>query len=104
MKTLLKTLIERQLIPDNSVFGGRVRARCLGAQTLKVRKDVFYTKLNSRGFVCKDELSHPYFMEFDDLDTIDGMDIERFAKVYNIKADGSVKKPGKKRGRKPKAV
>jgi hypothetical protein len=41
-------------------------------------------------------------MEFDDLDAIDGMDIERFAKVYNIKADGSVKTPGKKRGRKPK--
>jgi hypothetical protein len=104
MKTILKTLIERRLIPDNSVFGGRVRAHCLGGQNLKVLKDVFYTGLNSRGFVCKDELSNTYFMEFDDLYAIDGMDIERFAKVYNIKADGSVKKPGKKRGRKPKAA
>jgi hypothetical protein len=102
MKTLIKILIERQLIPNNSVFSGRVRAKCLGAQTLKVRKDVFYSGLNKQGFICKDELSSPYFMEFDDLDAIDGMDIERFAKVYNIKADGSVKTPGKKRGRKPK--
>ena len=104
MKTLLKTLLERQLIPSNSVFSGRVRAHCLGAQTLKVRKDVFYVGLNSQGFMCKDELSNPYFMDFDDLDAIDGMDIPRFAKVYNIKADGSVGGAGKKRGRKPKAA
>ena len=104
MKTLVKTLLERQLIPNNSVFSGRVRASCLGAQTLKVRKDVFYVGLNKQGFMCKDELSSPYFMEFNDLDAIDGMDIARFAKVYNIKADGSVATPGKKRGRKPKAV
>ena len=104
MKTLLKTLLERQLIPSNSVFSGRVRAHCLGAQTLKVRKDVFYVGLNSQGFMCKDELSNPYFMDFDDLDAIDGMDIPRFAKVYNIKEDGSTKTAGKKRGRKPKVL
>jgi len=104
MKILLKTLLERDLIPNNSVFSGRVRAHCLGAQTLKVRKDVFYVGLNSQGFVCKDELSNPYFMEFGDLDAIDGMDIARFARVYNIKENGSTGKAGKKRGRKPKAA
>lgn len=33
---------------------------------------------------------------------IDGMDPERFAAVYNIKADGDAAKVGKRRGRKPK--
>lgn len=34
--------------------------------------------------------------------TIDGMEPARFAAVYNIKADGSGAKMGKRRGRKPK--
>lgn len=33
---------------------------------------------------------------------IDGMDPERFASVYNVKADGADAKLGKRRGRKPK--
>lgn len=37
-----------------------------------------------------------------DIQMIEGMDPERFGKVYNIKPDGSYKSPGKKRGRKPK--
>lgn len=104
MKTLLKTLLERDLIPNNSVFSGRVRAHCLGAQNLKVRKDVFYSSLSRQGFVCRDELANQYLMEFDDLESIDGMDIVRFARVYNIKENGSASKAGKKRGRKPKAA
>lgn len=35
---------------------------------------------------------------------IDGMSIERYADVYNINADGSDKRIGKKRGRKPKSA
>lgn len=33
---------------------------------------------------------------------IDGMSIDRYADVYNINSDGSDKRIGKKRGRKPK--
>lgn len=33
---------------------------------------------------------------------IDGMDLRRYADVYDINFDGSSKKTGKKRGRKPK--
>lgn len=40
----------------------------------------------------------------DSIIAIDGMDIKRYADVYNINADGSDKKLGKKRGRKPKLV
>ena len=34
--------------------------------------------------------------------TIDGMEPERFAAVYNVKPDGGTKAAGKRRGRKPK--
>jgi hypothetical protein len=37
-----------------------------------------------------------------DVLAIDGMSIERFAEIYNINADGSLRSMGRKRGRKPK--
>jgi len=42
-------------------------------------------------------------MQADHVHAIEGMDPERFAKSYNIKADGSVREY-KKRGRKPKQI
>ena len=102
MKPLLKTLIQRNLIPDNSLLTGLVKTNTLGGVQLKVRKSVYYNQLNMRGFICRGELGQKYLMQFDDVEAIDGMDLARFAKVYNIKADGSSAKPGKKRGRKPK--
>lgn len=37
-----------------------------------------------------------------DVLAIDGMSIERYAEIYNINADGSLRSMGRKRGRKPK--
>lgn len=39
----------------------------------------------------------------DNILAIDGMDLKRYADVYDINADGSNKRIGKKRGRKPKS-
>lgn len=102
MKPLLKTLLERQLIPANSVLTGSVKANVLGGVIHKIRKRVYLNGCNVKGFVCIDEMGKKYQMEFDDLESIDGMPIDRYARVYNIKADGSRAKTGKKRGRKPK--
>ena len=103
MNQLLKTLLTKQLIPYNTKLTGRCRARYLGG-TQKVLMTVYLKNLKSNGFVCTGELGENYLMKWDDLETIDGMDITRFAKVYNIKEDGSTKTAGKKRGRKPKAA
>lgn len=40
--------------------------------------------------------------ETDSIQMIDGMDLQRFADIYDLNIDGSEKKIGKKRGRKPK--
>jgi hypothetical protein len=37
-----------------------------------------------------------------DITAIDGMSIDRYAEIYNINPDGSMKSMGRKRGRKPK--
>ena len=39
----------------------------------------------------------------DNIKAIDGMDLHRFADIYDLMPDGSKKKTGRKRGRKPKA-
>lgn len=104
MNPLLTTLIERKLILDNSVLTGRIRTNTLGGVLQKVSKRVYYDYISPRGFVCHDELNKQYVMEFNDLEAIDGMDLKRYARVYNIKADGSKASVGKKRGRKPKVT
>lgn len=38
----------------------------------------------------------------DDIQEIDGMELFRFAEIYDLYVDGSQKKTGRKRGRKPK--
>jgi hypothetical protein len=37
-----------------------------------------------------------------DVTAIDGMSVERYAELYNINSDGTLKAVGRKRGRKPK--
>ena len=39
-----------------------------------------------------------------DIELIDGMDVQRYADIYDILPDGSQKKVGRKRGRKPKVL
>lgn len=64
------------------------RARC---ENDKIVFDVVSTRDGS-----------PSIIDSDSVISIDGMDPERFAEVYDIKADGSTKAPAKRRGRKPK--
>ena len=41
-------------------------------------------------------------VQIEDVIAIDGMSIERYAEIYNINPDGSLRSTGRKRGRKPK--
>jgi hypothetical protein len=47
---------------------------------------------------------HRVVVSDDQILAIDGMDPCRYADVYDLNADGSMKKVGKKRGRKPKGT
>jgi hypothetical protein len=104
MKSLIKTLIERKLVKADAVLTGLVQATSLGGVIKKIRKEVYCTGITNQGFAARDESGFQFVMQFDDLESIDGMDLPRYARVYNIKPDGGTAKTGKKRGRKPKVV
>tara|TARA_B100001093_G_scaffold167453_1_gene160071 strand:+ start:2618 stop:2890 length:273 start_codon:yes stop_codon:yes gene_type:complete len=82
---LLETLVERDLVNHNTIVYAQVKAEGLGGQPLMVKKDLYFNSDIPAGAIYD----------------IEGMEPERFAKAYNIKADGSYKN-FKKRGRKPK--
>lgn len=105
MSNLIQTLLSRKLIREDAMLSGRVPSAGLGGITTLVKKNVIFVEAHEKEyFVCKDIHGNRCYMRFSDLEAIDGMDLPRYAKVYNIKADGGTAKTGKKRGRKPKAA
>ena len=46
--------------------------------------------------------NHEIIAVSDDITAIDGMSVDRYADIYNINSDGTVRSTGRKRGRKPK--
>jgi hypothetical protein len=87
MKTsLLDTLVNRNLVTENTVIYAKVRTTGLGGTPTVVKKDIYWTDQVPAGSILD----------------IEGMAPERFAQAYNIKSDGTTKQY-KKRGRKPKA-
>lgn len=103
-KNLIETLLSRKLIGEGTLVSGRVAAASLGQDLHYVPMELMIVGKYSNGFTCQDRLKRPYRIEYDRIEAIDGMDLTRFASVYNIKADGSTKSQGKKRGRKPKSA
>lgn len=84
---LYKTLVDRNLINEDIVVTASVSARAFTTGTFTTTKEIMWDPR----------------MQADHVHAIEGMDPERFAKSYNIKADGSVREY-KKRGRKPKQI
>jgi hypothetical protein len=54
--------------------------------------------------VSGDEIQNVIQADADSIYAIDGMDLIRYADIYDILPDGTSKKVGRKRGRKPKTV
>ena len=84
---LYATLVERNLINDNTVVKAHVPAQGFHLAWYEAVKNIHW---------------HPGIVAEKIID-IEGMDPERFAKSYNIKPDGTTK-AHKKRGRKPKQI
>ena len=84
-ESLLTTLVERNLVNDNTIVYANVHSKGLGGKDIYIKKDVYW---------------YPG-MPAAAIHDIEGMDPIRFAKAYNIKPDGSTNQY-KKRGRKPK--
>ena len=84
---LMNTLIERNLLNDNTIVTSRVSSIAWNGVNHVSEKKILWNKV----------------IKCDNILAIEGMDPERFAKSYNIKPDGS-SNTQKKRGRKPKQI
>ncbi len=105
---LISALIEKQAFVDDTIFTasyhsydlfGRVFSKIGDFKLRRVIKNQSSTLLElaileSSRLVVK---ANPNAIQL-----IDGMDLQRFAEIYDLHIDGSHKKTGRKRGRKPK--
>jgi len=102
--SMINTLLEKQLIGDGTLVTGKVKTIGLGHMPQYINLELMILAKKGDNFICRDRLNKRYTIEFNRIETLDGMELARFAGVYNIKADGTVKGEGKKRGRKPKSA
>ena len=103
-ESLITTLLDKQLIKEGTLAFGRVLTAGLGQNMQYVPMELMILSRQGDRFICRDRLGRPYKMDFERVEQIDGMDLSRYAAVYNIKPDGSTRSTGKKRGRKPKSA
>ena len=84
---LMNTLIERNLLTDNTIVTSEVSSIAWNGVPLVSLKEIHWNKV----------------IKCDNILAIESMAPERFAKSYNIKPDGS-SSTQKKRGRKSKQI
>lgn len=104
--TLAKALIDRGVLNTTS----RIRAKCpivtIGHMpseaTLMLNVERIVVEDGSFKFLSSATSGKRYSVPCEKVEMIDGMYPERLAAAYDIKPDGNIKLPGKKRGRKPK--
>jgi len=104
---LAQALIDRGVINNNT----RIIAKCPvivmggmpGEQELALTVDRAYFEDGALKFRASHRSGKKYSVPAEKITIIDGMDPVRLAQAFDIKADGTKKISGKKRGRKPKA-
>lgn len=103
---LVKSLMDRGLICSKTIVTARIGVRNrMGAMTYSIADYTVESGGNdgTSGMVLRSVIGQISTTCRDcSILAIDGMSLDRFADVYNINADGSDKRVGKKRGRKPK--
>lgn len=107
MNNLISALVERQIINGDNVITASYTVQDSVGRTLKKVGDFGLINIEQQNnnilFVLQHVVEkHRVRVNDESIIAIDGMDIKRYADVYDINADGSNKKIGKKRGRKPK--
>ena len=103
-KTLAEALLNKGVMQPGTLLYGYSQSYGLGQTVQMVPIELMMENFDGEMFTCRDRLGRQYFMHVDNVQEVDGMDPVRLASIFNIKADGSDKAPGKKRGRKPKSA
>ena len=101
-KQLAEALINRGIMKPGTLLYGLTQTSGLGQTLQTLPLELMMEEFNGTIFYCRDRLGKKYTMHIDDVKEVDGMEPARLASVFDIKADGSNKVAGKKRGRKPR--
>ena len=107
-QSLAEALIERGILNNNSRIWAHCPVLAMGnAPTeayIPLTVDRFVYEEGSLKFQATHKSGRRYSIPCTEINNIDGMAPERLAAAYDIKSDGNLRPPGKKRGRKPKAM
>ena len=101
-KQLAEALINKGIMKPGTLLYGITETAGLGQIAQSIPLELMMENFVDNIFYCRDRLGKKYIMHIDNVKEVDGMNPARLASVFNIKADGSNKVAGKKRGRKPK--
>ena len=107
MNHLIKALLDKNVLNFDTVVTANYKLKdCSGRITVQQDEFVIVEVIKSE---CEYILSlrkmqgtSTIKISANDVVALDGMKPERYVEVYDISSDGSMKKIGKKRGRKPK--
>lgn len=107
MNQLISALVDRHVISGDNVITASYTVQDSVGRTLKKVGNFGLVNVEKHDNAIQFTLQHVIEknrvkVNDEAIIAIDGMDIRRYADVYDINADGSNKKMGKKRGRKPK--
>jgi hypothetical protein len=107
MNPVLTTLIDLGAIAKDSIVTARQgTANRFGVISYRsseyVIKDIVDTSQGKLLSLRENDGTQELSVQVDDVLAIDGMSIDRYAEIYNINSDGSLRSIGRKRGRKPK--
>lgn len=107
MNPVLTTLIDLGALAKDSIVTARQgTANRFGVILYKsseyVIKDIVNTAQGQLLSLRENDGTRELSVQVEDVMAIDGMSIERYAEIYNINPDGSLRTMGRKRGRKPK--
>lgn len=102
--TLTKKLEELNVIHHESRVTAMVTSTGICGDPVRVSKELVITSVNTPKFkgynIREPKISYSFTNE--DISHVDGMDLARISKAFNLYEDGTPRKVGKKPGRKAK--
>jgi len=109
MNHLVKAMLDKNALNSDTVITAWYQAKGAFGHIIKKQDDFIMTDVQKQGEEYKLTLRQiigksTVTIWARDIIAIDGMQPERYVDVYDINPDGSRKKTGKKRGRKPKSI
>lgn len=84
-ENLINKILTCEVFTHQPVVIGKVKAPGLGHTLQKIRKELLIKKIRKKSIECFDKTTEKsYIMLFSDIESIDGMSIERLAESLKI--------------------